>query len=65
MPIVRDLSVIEAELSEISAIQDDITKFERVVAWSADHPSEIPIAVRFFAGRTKGLEEWLHRHSEK
>ncbi len=60
---MRDLEVIEGELSEISAIQDDITRFERIIAWSADHPGEVPLALRFFSGRSKGLEEWLHRHA--
>ena len=62
---MRDLEVIESELSEISAIQDDITKFERIIAWSADHPDEIPLALRFFTGRTRGIEEWYERHSRR
>lgn len=62
---MRDLAVIEAELSEISGIQDDLTKFERIVAWAADHPDEIPLALRFFTGRSKSIEEWLHRHPQK
>ena len=62
---MRDLEVIESELSEISAIGDDITRFERIIAWSADHPDEIPLALRFFTGRSKDIQEWLHRHSEK
>jgi hypothetical protein len=62
---VRDLAVIEAELSEISGIQDDMTRLERIVAWSVDHPDEVPLALRFFSGRSKGIEEWLHRHAGK
>ena len=60
---MRDLAVIEAELSEISAIQDDVTRLERIIAWSVDHPHEVPLALRFFSGNSKGLEQWVHRHS--
>jgi hypothetical protein len=60
---VRDLAVIETELSEISAIQDDMTRLERIIAWSVDHPDEVPLALRFFSGRSKGIEEWLKRHA--
>lgn len=59
---MRDVAVIESELSEISSIQDDITKLERIIAWSAAHPDEVPLALRFFSGRSKGLEDWVHRH---
>lgn len=62
---MRDLAVIEAELSEMSAIQDDMTKLERIIAWSVDHPDEVPLALRFFSGRSKRVEEWLHRHAGK
>jgi hypothetical protein len=61
---VRDLAVIEAELSEISVIQDDTAKLERIVAWCAAHPHEVPLALRFFVGRSKSIEEWLQRHAE-
>jgi len=61
---VRDLSVIEAELSEISSIQEDTTKLERIIAWSVDHPHEVPLALRFFVGNSKGIEEWVRRHSQ-
>jgi len=44
----RDEQVIEDELMEISAIQDDTTKLERIVAWCAMYPDEIPLALRFF-----------------
>jgi hypothetical protein len=60
---MRDLGLIEAELSEISAIQDDTLKLERIIAWSAAHPHEVPLAVRFFVGRSKGIEEWVQHHS--
>ena len=61
---MRDLAVIEAELSDISVIQDDTTKLERIIAWSLDHPHEVPLALRFFVG-SKSVEEWLRRHAEK
>ncbi len=44
----RDEQTIEAELMEISAIQDDTTKLERIVAWCAMYPQEIGFALRFF-----------------
>jgi hypothetical protein len=59
---VRDLAVVESELSEISAIQDDTTKLERIIAWSASHPDEVPLAFRFFSGSSKAIQEWLQRH---
>ncbi len=36
--VVRDVQIVEEELAEIAAIQDDLTKFERIIAWSAAHP---------------------------
>jgi len=60
---VRDVQVVEEELSEISAIQDDLTKFERIIAWSAAHPDEVVFAVRYLSGRSKGLEKWIEQHS--
>jgi hypothetical protein len=42
---MRDLDIIETELMEISAIADDLVKFERVVAWCAAHPDEVPFAL--------------------
>lgn len=47
----RDEQVVETELMEISAIQDDTTKLERIVAWCATYPDEIPFALRFFRRR--------------
>jgi hypothetical protein len=61
---VRDLTVIEAELSEISAIQEDTLKLERIIAWSAAHPHEIPLALRFFVGNSRGIEQWVERHAQ-
>ena len=45
---MRDPQVVEAELIEISAIQDDLTKLERIVAWCATDPDEVPFGLRFF-----------------
>ena len=50
---------------EISAIQDDITKLERLIAWSAIHPDEVAFAVRFLSGRTSGLETWIEKHQKR
>ncbi len=47
----RDEQTVEAELMEISAIQDDVIKLERIVAWCAAYPDEIPFALSFFRGR--------------
>ncbi len=49
---MRDEQVIEQELMEISAIQDDTIKLERIVVWCATYPDEIPFAMRFFRGRS-------------
>ena len=42
---MRDPDVIETELVEISSIADDLVKFERIVAWCAAHPDEVPFAL--------------------
>jgi len=42
---MRDPEVIEAELIEISAIADDTLKLERIIAWCASHPDEMPFAL--------------------
>jgi hypothetical protein len=47
----RDEPVVEAELMEISAIQDDMLKLERIVAWCATYPDEVPFALSFFRAR--------------
>ena len=49
---MREPEVIEEELMEISAIADDSIKFERIVAWCAAHPDEVPFALHQFMGRT-------------
>ena len=48
---MRDLEVIESELIEISAIADDTLKLERIIAWCAAHPDEVPFALHHFMGR--------------
>jgi hypothetical protein len=42
---MRDPETIETELMEISAIADDLVKFERIIAWCASHPDEVPFAL--------------------
>jgi hypothetical protein len=52
---MRDAETIETELMEISAIADDLVKFERIVAWCAAHPDEVPFALhQFMKERDKG-----------
>ena len=48
---MRDAEIIETELMEISAIADDAVKFERIVAWCACHPDEVPFALHQLMGR--------------
>ena len=50
---MRDLETIEAELIEISAIADDSTKLERIIAWCAAHPDEVPFALHQLLSRRK------------
>ena len=38
----------QTELMEISAIADDLVKFERIVTWCATHPDEVPFALHQF-----------------
>jgi len=52
---MRDPQTIETELMEISAIADDTLKLERIIAWCASHPDEVPFALHQIMG-------W-HRHS--
>ena len=42
---MRDPEIIETELMEIAAIPDDVVKLERIVAWCATHPDEVPFAL--------------------
>lgn len=48
---MRDPEVIETELMEIGSIADDTLKLERVIAWCATHPDEVPFALHQFIGR--------------
>jgi hypothetical protein len=48
---MRDPETIETELMEISAIADDTLKFERIIAWCASHPDEVPFALHQLMGR--------------
>lgn len=43
---------------EISAIADDSVKFERILAWCASHPDEVPFAIHSFMGGK-------HHHKEE
>jgi hypothetical protein len=55
---MRDAETIETELMKISAIADDSVKFERIVAWCASHPDEVPFALHhMMARRSKGPSE--------
>ena len=47
---MRDPEIIEADLMEISAIADDSIKFERIIAWCASHPDEVPFAMHQLLG---------------
>ena len=51
LDFMRDPEIIETDLMEISAIADDTVKFERIVAWCASHPDEVPFALHQFLGR--------------
>ena len=48
---MRDPEIIETELMEISAIADDAVKLERIIAWCASHPDEVPFALHQLMGR--------------
>jgi hypothetical protein len=50
---MRDAETIETELMEISAIADDIVRVERIVAWCATHPDEVPFAMHQLMRRSK------------
>ena len=47
---MRDPEIIEAELIEISAMADDTLKLERIIAWCASHPDEVPFALHQLMG---------------
>jgi hypothetical protein len=48
---MRDPEIIEAELLEISAIADDSTKLERIIAWCVSDPDEVAYVVHNFLTR--------------
>ena len=48
---MRDPEVIEAELMEISGIAEDENKLERIIAWCATHPDEVPFALKILMNR--------------
>jgi len=50
---MRDPETIESELVEISAIADDSIRLERIIAWCAAHPEEVPTALHLLLGRRK------------
>jgi hypothetical protein len=55
---MREVEIIEAELMEISAIADDSIKLERIIAWCASHPDEVPFALhQLLRRRDKHLPE--------
>ena len=47
---MRDPEIIETDLMEISAIADDSTKLERIIAWCTAHPDEVPFALHQLLG---------------
>jgi hypothetical protein len=49
--LMRDPETIETELMEISAIADDAVKLERIIAWCACHPDEVPFALHQLMNR--------------
>lgn len=50
---MRDPEEIEAELFEISGIAEDSNKLERIIAWCASHPDEVPVAIHLLLGGKK------------
>ena len=48
---MRDPETIETELVEISALADDSVKLERIIAWCASHPDEVPFALHQMLSR--------------
>ena len=58
---MRDTEIIETELMEISAIADDTVKLERIIAWCAAHPDEVPFALhQLLGGRLKHPKQQSH-----
>lgn len=54
---MRDPQTIEDELMEISAIADDTIKLERIIAWCAIHPDEVPFALHQLLRRRHAATE--------
>jgi hypothetical protein len=50
---MRDPETIETELMEIASITDDLVKLERIIAWCATHPDEVPFAIHQLLSRRK------------
>jgi hypothetical protein len=48
---MRAPEIIETDLMEISAIPDDAVGLERIIAWRASHPDEVPFALHQLLGR--------------
>jgi hypothetical protein len=48
---MRDPETIESELMEISAIADESVKLDRIIAWCATHPDEVPFALHQLLNR--------------
>ena len=48
---MRDPEIIETDLMEISSIADDAVKLERIFAWCASHPDEVPFALHQLLNR--------------
>ena len=48
---MRDPEIIETDLMEISSIADDAVKLERIIAWCASHPNEVPFALHQLLNR--------------
>lgn len=48
---MRDPEIIESELMEISAIADESVKLDRIIAWCATHPDEVPFALHQLLNR--------------
>lgn len=48
---MRAPEIIETELVEIGAIADDSVKLERLIAWCASHPEEVPFALHQLLSR--------------
>lgn len=55
---MRDSETIETELMEIAAVPEDGVKLERIIAWCAAHPDEVPFALH-------QLLNWRHGVASK